>query len=351
MKSIDKFYGCLIGGAAGDALGYEVEFDTERNIRTRYGPRGIHEYALTNGKAVISDDTQMTFFTANGLLLAAAQDNPDYEACISLAYQEWYRTQTEPYAVDMESPCWLMQVKELFRRRAPGNTCLTYCKSGAKGRVSHPVNKSCGCGGVMRTAPIGLFFDNKVYAPDWIAMVGAEAAAMTHGHPLGYIPSAALVDLINRITYDDITLRKAAEETADAMGRLFADTAGIALFTEMMTSAIRMSSTDRPCLECIHELGEGWTGHEAFVIALYCALKFENDFDMALCASVNHNGDSDSTGAITGNILGAYLGLSGIPGKYIDNLEMIEIAAALAKDLYDASEQTGDAWKAKYLTE
>lgn len=349
MKSIDKFYGCLIGGAAGDALGYEVEFDSEHNIRTRYGPRGIHEYALTNGKAVVSDDTQMTFFTANGLLLAAAQDKPDYEGCISLAYQEWYRTQTEDYTPDHDGCCWLLGEEKLFRYRAPGNTCLTYCKSGAKGSVAHPENDSCGCGGVMRVAPIGLLFDNKFYTPDWITMLGAQAAAATHGHPLGYMPAAALVYLVNRIVYDDVTLQQAAEDTLATVQRLFSGTSGVHTLAALISAAIAMSRTEEAPLECIHKLGEGWKGHDAFAIALYCALKFEDDFDMALRTAVNHNGDSDSTGAITGNILGAYLGLSGIPGKYIEHLEMIEIAVTLAKDLYDAGEQSGNAWQQKYL--
>lgn len=54
----------------------------------------------------------------------------------------------------------------------------------------------------------------------------------------------------------------------------------------------------------------------------YCALKYENDFDKALRAAVNHNGDSDSTGAVCGNILGAYLGYHAIPQKYKECLEL-----------------------------
>ena len=72
MNSIDKYRGCLIGGAAGDALGYAVEFLSEGTIFGRYGESGIMEYELTNGVAQISDDTQMSLFTANGLLYAAA---------------------------------------------------------------------------------------------------------------------------------------------------------------------------------------------------------------------------------------------------------------------------------------
>jgi ADP-ribosylglycohydrolase len=64
----DKIFGCLIGGAIGDALGYPVEFNSYSQIQNKYGETGIEEYELTNGKAIISDDTQMTLFTACGLL-------------------------------------------------------------------------------------------------------------------------------------------------------------------------------------------------------------------------------------------------------------------------------------------
>ena len=93
MKSIDKYRGCLIGGAAGDALGYAVEFLSEGMIFSRYGESGITEYELTNGVAQISDDTQMSLFTANGLLYAAAHAmTENFAGCIELCYKDWLKT-------------------------------------------------------------------------------------------------------------------------------------------------------------------------------------------------------------------------------------------------------------------
>ena len=66
MGNIDKYRGCLLGGAAGDALGYAIEFDREEAIAARYGSRGIRDYQLDErGLAPFSDDTQMTLYTAN----------------------------------------------------------------------------------------------------------------------------------------------------------------------------------------------------------------------------------------------------------------------------------------------
>jgi len=69
---LDQIRGSLLGGAVGDALGYPVEFLEENELFFRYGEKGIQEYELDDlsGKALISDDTQMTLFTANGILVA-----------------------------------------------------------------------------------------------------------------------------------------------------------------------------------------------------------------------------------------------------------------------------------------
>ena len=99
MRTIDKFKGCLVGGAAGDALGYAVEFKNENAIFAAYGPEGITRYA--NGRGLISDDTQMSMFTASGLLLGAQRylsgGFAGYPYYIALSYEDWYGTQTAEY--------------------------------------------------------------------------------------------------------------------------------------------------------------------------------------------------------------------------------------------------------------
>lgn len=70
MKCLDRYRSCLLGGAAGDALGYPVEFHSRAAILSTYGTQDITDYSLTNGIAQISDDTQMTLFAANALFFA-----------------------------------------------------------------------------------------------------------------------------------------------------------------------------------------------------------------------------------------------------------------------------------------
>ena len=114
-----------------------------------------------------------------------------------------------------------------------------------------------------------------------------------------------------------------------------------------MEQAIELAKKDLSDVEAITRLGEGWVGEEALAISVYCALKHQHDFKKTLTAAVNHNGDSDSTGAITGNILGAYLGLSKIPSDWVKNVELSEVTLQIADDLLIGYQDTRD-WRDRY---
>ncbi|MCM1132449.1 MAG: ADP-ribosylglycohydrolase family protein [Ruminococcus flavefaciens] len=356
MKKLqDKFRGCLIGGAVGDALGYPVEFMNESEIFNKYGENGITKYELTDGKAIVSDDTQMTMFTANGLIYGITQqalgksydDISDY---IYSAYRDWLATQSGEK--DSLYKFWIMGVPQLYKRRAPGNTCISALMSGQKGNLDKPINDSKGCGGVMRIAPIGLFFKD---SPNECAICAAECSAITHGHELGYIPSAMLSYLIYQLTYHDSTIEKSAFELPVLCDKIFGDSEHAQKLNNLVSKAIHLAKSNIDDLDAIHQLGEGWVAEETFAIALYCAIKYSDNFEKAVITAVNHNGDSDSTGAVTGNILGAYLGLKGIPDKFRKNLEMYDVITELADDLYKSSQNLGknpaydEEWTRKYI--
>lgn len=343
-KDLDKFRGCLLGGAAGDALGYTVEFMSEDAIFGKFGEDGITEYVLRKGKAWISDDTQMTMFTAEGLLLGTAggcqRDIPgQYTGYIAQAYRDWYQTQMGSFerCHRASSSSRLLGIPQLFAARAPGNTCLSAIRAGCCGTIENPANHSKGCGGVMRVAPIGLYFGESGVTAQALDMLGAEAAALTHGHEMGYIPAAMLVHIIRLVAHNgEITLKDAVLRSMEAMEALFPQAKTLPEFLALMGKAVELAAGDTAELDAIHQLGEGWVGDEALAIAVYCALKHADNFDKAMIAAVNHKGDSDSTGAIAGNILGAYLGLAGIPEKYLKKLELADVLMALADALYEA---------------
>ena len=99
------------------------------------------------------------------------------------------------------------------------------------------------------------------------------------------------------------------------------------IFERLIKKAIALS--EAACEEAAStiekELGGGWVGEEALAIAIYCCLKYPDDIRKMLIAAVNHSGDSDSTGAVAGNILGAYLGMDAIPKDWLDRLELVDV--------------------------
>ena len=325
MKSQkSKFIGCLIGGAIGDALGGPVEFLSYNEIIKQYGNYGITDLVIgKSGKAEITDDTQMTLFTAEGLLTGNEGGTPpDIIPYVHNAYKIWLYTQGINCSPVM--PSWLLDFKELFAQRAPGMTCISALESGARGTIEKPINDSKGCGGVMRVAPVGMLYNYKE-AFD----IGCRCAAITHGHPSGYISAGILACIISKIISGaDI---EEAIKTALSIAEKYK---GHEECIKAVENAVKLSKTFINSKAAIEKIGEGWVGEEALAIAIYCSLKYKNNFQKAVIAAVNHDGDSDSTGAITGNILGAYLGIEKIPINWLQKLELNRVISEMANDIY-----------------
>lgn len=126
-------------------------------------------------------------------------------------------------------------------------------------------------------------------------------------------------------------------------------------FVELVEKAIQLSKENKSDIDAIRELGEGWVAEETFAIAVYSCLKYKNSFEDAVICSVNHDGDSDSTGAVTGNIMGVYLGYDSIPDYYIDHLKLKDVIYEMANDLATEvpvdgyGSNTDDYWEKKYV--
>ena len=339
-----RIRGCMIGGAIGDALGWPVEFRGERQIFNKYWPDGINEYDLNRaGVAEITDDTQMALFTANGILYGETRGNLRGIAgapriYVAKAYQDWLATQKPEYRPGGIS--WLYDVRELHETRAPGGTCLRALREQNKAPgmiddyVKAELNNSKGCGGIMRVAPMGLRDWNDIKALDY---EGAQLAAITHGHSLGYMPAAVLVHIINRIVYpkgSEMSLKAIILEARDTVAEVFNGDPFLPKLCDIIDMAIDLAEhSSNSDLENIHRLGEGWVAEETLGISLYCALKYQGDFSKGVIVSVNHKGDSDSTGAVTGNILGAMAGYEAIEEKWKEKLEIREVILEMADDL------------------
>ncbi|ADL07656.1 ADP-ribosylglycohydrolase family protein [Thermosediminibacter oceani] len=160
-RTKEHFRGCLLGEATGDALGRPVEFLRPNEIKKEYGENGITDLITDiNGKAGITDDTQITLFTAEDLLRAETRGREKgichLHSVVYHAYLRWLQTQGYPQdsEKDFIYDGLLITVKELYARRGPGSTCLSALSSGRMGTIEQPVNNSKGCGGVMRVTPI-----------------------------------------------------------------------------------------------------------------------------------------------------------------------------------------------------
>ena len=312
-----RFVNCLLAGAAGDALGAGIEFDALASIRRSYGEDGVRGYIPAYGVPVaITDDTQMTLFCAEGLL----RQGTDVDGAGLAAQLRWLRTQGEgrPTADDG----WLLAQAGLYHRRAPGNTCLTALQSHAHGEGEEVLNDSKGCGGIMRVAPVGLV------RRDAFA-VAKRLAWQTHFHPAGHLSAGLFADILRRLAVEGEQLRPAIDAAyAEHRDELDRDT------REATQEALALADSDAPSSpETVERLGGGWIAEQALGIALFCALRAQ-DLRHGLLLAVNHSGDSDSTGSMTGQLLGALEGADPLPGDLREPLEHGDLVEAVARDLW-----------------
>lgn len=333
--------GCLLGGAIGDALGGPVEFWGLERIRDECGPDGVRAYVPESvaGSRIygrITDDTQMTLFTVEGMIRASVRVDRGLGFTVGVlhhAYDRWLDTQLLP-GPDGERDGWLITEHWLYSRRAPGTTCLSALETHRAGdrRVRSfgqaAPNDSKGCGGVMRSAPLGLTPPWSRATPEWQFDAAAQAAGYTHGHPTGKAASGAFAVLVGAILRGEslpeaaqtalLMLRRqdGGEETAQALQRALEAAEG------------------RAGADVIGSLGEGWVAEEALAMGLYAALAHPGADEVldALSLAVTHSGDSDSTGAICGNILGALHGESALPAELAFEVEGRGTILTLADD-------------------
>ena len=325
-----RFRGCLLGGAVGDALGAPVEFSSLAEIRRVYGERGLTDYAPAYGRlGAFTDDTQMTLFTADGLVRAVnrfeergVSSPPDV---VRLAYLRWFATQNE--APPPGSPRgWLDGLPELHARRAPGATCLAALAAGGRGTPEAPANSSKGCGGVRRVAPAGLVARDSF-------RLGCELAALTHGHPSGYLAAGFFARLVESLARGD-DLRAAIGAARAELARAAGHEECSSAVERALSAAARLPASP----ESVESLGGGWVAEEAVAIALFAALKASGFRDGVLLA-VNHGGDSDSTGSMAGTLLGLVHGVEVIPPEWLARLELRDAIERVADDLAYASDQ------------
>jgi ADP-ribosylglycohydrolase len=354
-----RIRGCLLGGAIGDALGNPIEFRSLQGIRGVYGEAGVTGLVPDESGAAgrITDDTQMTLFTAEGLIRAHARASAKGVegiegteiAIVRQAYLRWLDTQNHPTPPPPRTPDdvrrsgWLRTHPWLYARRAPGNACLSGLHEGHTPAVDSPLHGapgpvnggSKGCGTVMRSAPFGL---TGLPARDCFDLA-ARCAQITHGHPTGYFAAGALAAMVAYLLEGD-SLEGSALRTLHILR-------GYPRHEETTTAlrrAIDLAAGDNPTAEKAESLGGGWVAEEALAIAVYAALA-GTSLQAALLLSVNHSGDSDSTGSICGNLLGAHHGDLRLPPSWLAQVEGRGTIAELADDFAFEFHRSADSYE------
>lgn len=340
MKTRQKVLGCLLGGAIGDSLGYSVEFMSLKQIKDKFGSKGISELVCDNisHKALISDDTQMTLFTAEGILRGQTREkekaNYDYKSTVHTAYLRWLLTQGYP---KMSNYKWiydgyLIKIKDLYSTRIPDNSCLSALASGKIGTIDKKINNSKNCDCVTRMSPVGLFFDKQE-----AFKLATEFASITHGNPTAYLAAGTYAYIIAAI----IEGQRVDKAILEAINELKKHKQSRGCY-KTLSKAIEIAHSDVQFEKAIPLIGRGWLADEALGIAIYCSIRFQDYYEGGIRTAVNHDGDSSSTGTITGSILGARLGVTNIPEKWMEVIELKEIIEDIADDLikkYESSEE------------
>ena len=295
---IEKFEGCLLGLAVGDALGGPLEFLTRDQIGIRHATvtEMIGGGWLDLRPGETTDDTAMALALAESLVAKKGFDPAD----VMQHYLRWYRTGPKDIG---------NTIRAALRHIDDGGDWKE-----AAVRASEIVRgETAGNGAMMRCAPLALLRHRDL---DALVRDCAAEARLTHFDPRAGAGSAALGVAI-ALAFQETDRKKlldrafeALENNADGVANLLPD-----------VSAKR----------------EGELRPEGFVVdslevALWHFLRAKN-FEECLIKIVNTGGDADTIGAIAGALGGAYWGVGAIPTRWLRTIQERTTIKALARDI------------------
>ena len=346
MSSVlSRIRGSLLGGACGDALGYPVEHKTIEAIRELYGETGLKEMETRDGVAMVTDDTQMTIYTAQGLI-CAGKKHCDYEDTVREVHKSYLRwiasllpTEDVPSRYEHVYSREELTRNELLENGANPGLNKKMCRGGSTFRallsgrmysVNDPADEGVRCGTTMRSAPIAVHCYKN---PSLAFRLGRDCAALTHGHASAYLAAGVMCMVIARLI-DGSEMKDAIDES---LAYLKTQEDGEKLYDVLMKGVELSRHPSEKPLDDIQTIGLGWRADENLAITFYCCLRFGRDVKSALLACVNHDGDSDSVAAVCGNIMGAYVGEEGLPPDFVSSVQFRELICEQANSLYSCA--------------
>lgn len=298
--SSDRSAGLLFGLALADALGAPVEFLSLREIKATYGAAGIQE---PPAPALYTDDTQMALALCEGILDAGLEAATEAQMQrIGSQFVEW-----------RHSP---------ENNRAPGATCMNGIGRYETGIPWHKsgILNSKGSGTAMRVAPLGYLYQHDEAR---LRELASASSLITHRHPTAIAASVAAAYAV-KLALDNVPV-------SQFIPRIMAFIDGMS--DEMDDALRRVGHVGAWADEekALAHVGEGWTGEEAVALALYCVLRYPDNYVRCVRRAANTNGDSDTIACIAGGIMGARLGLDSIPLEWQNRCENRQYLLDLAQ--------------------
>ena len=358
----DAYRGCLLGLAIGDAMGYPVDTKTWLQIQEEYGPYGLMGYDLRNGYAEVSSHTQITAVSCNGLLLGLTRGQvygkmAPFVRYVGLAQQEWAIGQRR-YDQPSRNHCWVYRVSDMRHRHCTDTRMVETLNRGKLGSLEDPVNRYDTPASLISAVAAGLFAETGKMDQVESNRLGAESVALTHGHPLAFLPGAMVAHLIRGcLRQPPKPLYTLVKEALGALQTQFVREypREVSQITALVEQAMSLAEERLTQPAAAMERLKCDTGAEVLAGAIYAALLCEEDFDSAMVIAVNHSGRSAAVAALTGAILGAQLGEEILPEFYMDGLFIADVLRDLADDLVQGCPMVrgsllfdGD-WESKYL--
>ncbi|MFQ5657556.1 MAG: ADP-ribosylglycohydrolase family protein [Candidatus Methylomirabilales bacterium] len=303
----DRFEGCLLGVAIGDALGMPFEGFPSWVVGSVLDQvQGFHESAHRGlGRGQWTDDTQMSLCLARSLVRQGQVDPED----IAREYLGWFQSGE---ARGIGAITW----KAMSRLEAG----VGWQESGGPGE------DAAGNGTAMRAAPLGLLYHGDLESLRAACALDAE---ITHKNTEAIAGSRAVAFLVARLV-------AGASPGKDLLQEMVQFVAGTRV-AENLRRALELLERGANSLDASEALGVGGYVVETVARSAFCFFHAPEDFERALSVAVRAGGDTDTAAAITGAWSGVRVGRAGIPASWTEEVEGQEEITSLARELYKAA--------------
>lgn len=304
VEPLDRFLGCLLGLAAGDAVGTTLEFKSPGSFTPISDMVGGGPFGLKAGQW--TDDTSMALCLAASLVERKGFDALDQMQ----RYIKWWR---HGY---MSSTGTCFDIGN-----ATSGALRTFEKTGDPFSGSTDPFKA-GNGSLMRLAPVPMFFSK---SPAQAIEMAAESSRTTHG-------AATAVDACRFFSGLLVGALGGADKGA-LLSPGYAPVPGYWDEHPLHPEILGVANGSYKKKEPPQIRGTGFV--VASLEAALWAFHKSTSYREAILLAANLGDDADTTGAICGQLAGACYGLNGIPQSWRDQLAEGELLSDLAKALFE----------------